>query len=90
MSTRKDKLREAIQQAKVSLAQITIVHREQALAHNAYNSAMTEAPAKGRRSGTDLENLRLHAVTAYEALLDAMRIHHDNLAHLAALKGKLT
>ena len=89
MSARKEKLREAIQQAKASLTQITAIHREQAMAHNAYNDAMTEAPAKGRRSGTDLENLRLHAVTAYEALLDALRIHHDNLAHLAALKGTL-
>lgn len=89
MSARKEKLREAIQQAKASLTQITAIHREQAMAHNAYNSAMTEAPAKGRRSGTDLENLRLHAVAAYEALLDILRIHHDNLAHLAALKGTL-
>ena len=90
MSTRKDKLKEAIQQAKASLLMVTSVHREQALAHNAYNAAMTETPGKGRRSGADLEDLRLHAVSAYEALLDAMRIHHDNLAHLAALKGKLT
>lgn len=90
MSPRQEKMREAIQQAKASLAQIDMIHREQAMAHNAYNTAMTEAPAKGRRSGTDLENLRLHAVTAYEALLDALRIHHDNLAHLAALKGRLT
>ena len=37
---------------------LDMIHREQAMAHNAYNTAMTEAPAKGRRSGTDLENLR--------------------------------
>lgn len=90
MSTRNDKLREAIQQTKASLAAVASVHREQAMAHNAYNAAVTEAPAKGRRSGTDLENLRLHAVSAYELLLDTMRIHHDNLAHLAALRGKLS
>lgn len=89
MSTRKDKLREAYEQCRHSKADVEACNREYALAHNAYNDAMTESPAKGRRSGTDLENLRLHALSAYEALLDAMRIHHDNLAHAAALKGRL-
>jgi hypothetical protein len=90
LSTRKDKLREALDQCRHSKADVESINREYALAHNAYNAAMTEAPAKARRSGTDLENLRLHALSAYEALLDAMRIHHDNLAHAAALKGRLT
>jgi hypothetical protein len=89
VSPRADAIRTAMTQSKDSLAIVESCAREQALAHNAWNAAVTEQPRKGRRSGTDLENLRMHALGAYEALLDAMRIHSDNLAHLAALKGKL-
>lgn len=89
MSIRKEKMREAVQHVKASLAAVEAINREYALAHNAYNAVMTETPGKGRHSGTAVENLRLHALSAYEALLDAMRVHHDNLAHLAALRGKL-
>lgn len=89
MSPRKSAIIKAIADAHASRVDVESLSREYTLAHNAFNTAVTEAPTRGRRSGTDLENLRLHAVSAYEALLDMMRIHHDNLAHLQALKGKL-
>lgn len=89
MSTRREVFETAMAQARWSKQCIDACQREWAIAHDAYNLAVTEQPRKGRRSGTDLENLRMHAMGAYEALLDALRIHSDNLAHLAALKGKL-
>lgn len=89
MSERRQRIRETIAQTKVSKDAVNANHHERALAHNAYNAMMTAMPALGRRSGSDVEDLRLHAVSAYESLLDAMRIHHDNLAHLQALKGQL-
>jgi hypothetical protein len=87
--SRRDAVARAIQHAQSSRRAVDSCQREWALAHNAYNSAVTEQPRKGRRSGTDLEDLRMHTMGAYEALLDAMRIHSDNLAHLAAIKGRL-
>lgn len=89
MSSRGDAVRTALTQSRHSKETIDACSREWSIAHNNYNAAVTEQPRKGRRSGTDLEDLRLHAVGAYEALMDALRIHSDNLAHLAALKGKL-
>jgi hypothetical protein len=89
MSPRIDALRRGMAQAKSSKAAVASNEREWALAHNAYNAAVTEQPRKGRRSGTDLEDLRLHVLSAYESLLDSLRIHSDNLAHLSALKGTL-
>jgi hypothetical protein len=89
MTTRGEALRKAMAQAKFSREAIDFANKEQAMAHNAFNDAVVAQPKKGRHSGTDLEDLRLHAVGAYEALLDALRIHSENLAHLAALKGKL-
>lgn|GEM_PF-6122198 len=86
---RRDAVARAIQHAQSSRRAVDSCQKEWALAHNAYNAAVTEQPYKGRRSGTDLEDLRMHSIGAYEALLDSMRIHHDNLAHLAAIKGKL-
>ncbi len=86
---RREALLKAMDQSRSSKFAIDCCHKEYALAHNAYNAAVVEQPRKGRRSGTDLEDLRLHALSAYEALLDALRIHSDNIAHLHALKGKL-
>lgn len=89
MSSRTEALQKGISQARHSKIEVDASSREWALAHDAYNTACTEQPRKGRRSGTDLEDLRRHAIGAYESLLDSLRIHSDNLAHLAALKGKL-
>lgn len=89
MTERRQRILETTAQTHVSKAAVDSNHQEWAMAHNRYNAVMTETPGKGRRSGTDLEDLRLHCVAAYESLLDSMRIHHDNLAHLAALKGQL-
>lgn len=82
-------MRTALAQTTDSKAAVDSSSREWALAHDAYNDAVTTQPAKGRRSGTDLEDLRRHAQGAYEALLDALRIHSENLAHISALRGKL-
>lgn len=89
MSGRLDAIRKAMAQSDQSKLDVDACAKEWALAHDAYNDAVTEQPKKGRRSGTDLEDLRRHAIGAYEALMDALRIHSDNIAHLAALKGKL-
>lgn len=89
MSERRKKLLAAMDQARNSIKEVEASTKEWGLAHDAYNKAVTENPRKGVRSGTDLENLRRHAVGAYEALLDGLRIHSDNLAHLNALKGTL-
>jgi hypothetical protein len=89
MSPRAEAIRKAMAQCDHTKVEVDSCSKEWALAHNAYNAAVTEQPRKGRRSGTDLEDLRRHAEGAYEALLDALRIHSDNLAHLAALKGRL-
>ena len=86
---RKEAIVKAMAQSRNSKSAIDSCHKEYALAHNAYNAAVVEMPRKGRRSGTDLEDLRLHAMSAYEMLLDVLRIHSDNIAHLHALKGKL-
>lgn len=88
-SPRKAKLLEVMEQSKHSMQETDSAIKEWGLAHDAYNKAVTEKPAKGRRSGTDLENLRRHALGSYEMLLDLLRIHSDNLAHLHALKGLL-
>jgi hypothetical protein len=89
VTTRREAFEKAMAQSRWSKQCIDACQREWAIAHDAYNDAVTEQPRKGRRSGSDLEDLRLHSISAYEALLDALRIHSDNLAHLAALKGKL-
>lgn len=89
MSRRTERLHEAIAQTKVTQEMFESCSKEWALAHDAYNKAVTEAPRKGRRSGTDFHNLRMHAEGAYEHLLDIMRVHSDNLAHIAALQGKI-
>lgn len=85
--SRAEAIRKGMVQAKNSSSEASAATKEWTLAHDAYNTAVTEQPRKGRRSGTDLEDLRMHAMGAYEALLDCLRIHSDNLAHLAALKG---
>lgn len=82
-------IKETLAQLNVSEADVKACVQEWAIVHDTYNTACTENPSRGRRSGTDFENLRRHAVGAYEALLDALRIHSDNHAHLAALKGRL-
>lgn len=82
-------LRSALDDLKSSKATLTAAQREWAIAHNAYNDRAVEQPKKGKRSGTDVEILRLHCISAYEIVLDALRIHSDNLAHVAALKGTL-
>ncbi len=87
--SRAEAIRKGMEQARNSKNEVDACSKEWALAHDAYNAAVTEQPARGRRSGTDLEDLRRHAHGAYEALLDCLRIHSDNLAHLAALKGRI-
>lgn len=89
MSTRRQKILDVMAQCRQSDADFKACTREWALAHDKLNAMLTASPRKGRHSGTDVENHRLHALSAYEALLDALRIHSDNLAHLAALKGTL-
>jgi hypothetical protein len=89
MSARRQKVLDAMEQCRNSQAEVEACAKEHALAHDKFNSMMVERPRKGRFSGTEVENHRLHALSAYEALLDSLRIHSDNLAHLAALKGTL-
>jgi hypothetical protein len=89
VSVRREKIQDAMQQCRNSQAEVEACAKEHALAHDRFNSMMVERPSKGRHSGTDVENHRLHALSAYEALLDSLRIHSDNLTHLAALKGSL-
>lgn len=89
MSSRDDAIRKGMAQAESSKTALEAAKKEWTLAHDAYNRVLTEQPRKGRHSGTDLEDLRLHVMSAYEALWDCMRVHSDNLAHLAALKGRL-
>lgn len=89
MSARKDAIKKAIADATASRRDIDSLNQEYALAHNAFVKLMTTTPTKGRVSGTDVETLRLQCLATYESLLDHIRIHHDNLAHLAVLKGKI-
>ncbi|AXQ68619.1 hypothetical protein HOU00_gp080 [Caulobacter phage CcrPW] len=84
--SRRKALREAVEHCGVSKIEVEACQREYVLAHDAYNALVTENPPK-KRSGTTIENMRRHALAAYEALLDAMRVHSDNLAHIAALRG---
>lgn len=88
MSDRAEAVRKALKHLDSSERTYKSCQREWAIAHNLYNDVMTTQPALGRRSGTELEDLRRHLIGAYEALLDAMRVHSDNHAHLRVLKGK--
>lgn len=85
--SRAEAIRKALAQSRNSQSEVESCAREHALAHDAYNRACVERPRKGRMSGTDFEDLRRHVLSAYEMLLDCLRIHSDNLFHLAALKG---
>lgn len=87
--SRRKALKEAVEHCHVSKIEVEACQREYALAHDAYNALVTERPRKGKRSGTVVENMRRQAIATYEALLDAMRVHSDNLAHIAALRGTL-
>jgi hypothetical protein len=89
VSVRREKIVDAMQQCRNSEAEVVSCAKEHAIAHDTFNRMMVERPRKGVRSGTEVENHRLHALCAYEAVLDSLRIHSDNLAHLYALKGTL-
>ena len=82
-------LRKALAECKESKAYLTAAQREWAVAHNAYNDQAVAQPKKGKISGSETESLRLHCVSSYEMVLDALRVHSENLAHVAALKGSL-
>lgn len=85
---RTDKINEALKETVISLAAVNSSNKEWMLAHDAFNAMVTAQPRKGRNSGSALDNLWLHATAAYEALLDAMRVHSENVAHLNVLKGR--
>lgn len=87
--TRAEALRIALKDCETSLNNVKSSEKEYAIRHDCYaHIAEDKQPATGRHSGSDLERLKQDALSAYEALLDNIRIHRDNLAHFAVLKGK--
>lgn len=87
--SRAEALRKALADCKESKAALSAANREWAIAHNAFNDQAVAQPKKGKVSGSQAESLRLLCVASYEAVLDALRIHSENLAHVSALKGTL-
>lgn len=81
-------LQEAIALSNHSLKGVNQAAKVWSVVHDRYNDTMTQQPRVGRHSGHHLQALHNAALSAYEALLDALRVHSDNLAHLAALKGQ--
>lgn len=89
MSPRKSAISQAIEDARASSDTVKAASKEWVLAHDAFNALVTAPPSRVRTTGTQFEHVRLHALASYENLLDQMRIHAEDLARLAALKGRL-
>ncbi len=87
--TKAEAIKRAMAQCTSSLTAVKSCEKEYAIRHDCYIHIAEELqPKTGRHSGSDLEDMKQQALAAYEALLDNIRIHRDNLAHLAVLKGK--
>lgn len=70
-----------------SMQKIDEVSRFQALAHTAFNDAV-KLPRSRKVKDVEREALRLAAVSSYEALLDALCLHSDNLLQLAKVSAR--
>lgn len=82
-------IRKALGACQDSKSMLESAKKEWAMAHDSYNDFMTSQPKTGRNSGFNVEQMRLRCEASYEALLDALRLHSDNMAHVAALRGTL-
>jgi hypothetical protein len=89
MSPRKSAISQAIIDARTSSETVKAASKEWVLAHDKFSATVCAQPGRGRTTGSQFEHIRLHAQASYENLLDQMRVHAEDLARLAALKGRM-
>ncbi len=86
--SRREAIIKSMAECRLSQQKVAEANKLHALAHNRFNDIVVRLPRPGRYSGAQIAELQLYATASYEALIDAMLEHSNNIAHLSAIGGK--